>query len=200
MGPEEDFGEMPGLNDLPCFEENGLWYCYEVSPSTEVRLEFEENIECFLDEESLDKYEEKGNCFTSVKFMEDVTINSTLREIHSPQEYKRVKREKEFKKNDNITAIVSPEQIDYNRCGEPELNDTLLDLTEIYKVDCNYTNREYSANITYYGEGILIHEMAPPKEESFRIPLSSLPILILIILVIGTGVWVFYPKIKDHMK
>jgi len=200
--PTSEIEDMEELREYDtCYEENNEWYCYQLS-SGALNLTFKEDIECTVSEEALDRYKETGSCYTTIESSESNTINASLKKIVSADEYEEIRREEEIPEGTEIEAVISPEAIDYEKCSEPEFNETILGLRDIYRFECNYRNQEYTANISYYGADnfIGIHRMNVPEEEPFTIPMPSLPVLILIILVIGTGIWVLYPKIQEKVK
>ena len=237
----DEEADLDILAEYPhCYEENNEWYCYQLSVGT-FPMRFTEDIECFIPEDRLDRYQDSGNCYTTVEIYEETSINASLIKVISPSEYERVKREDDIEKGTEIEAIVSPDAIDYDKCTEPEFSEEesvimktnvtkdvieeLIDelegifneseiremykdheetetvIEEIHKTTCDYEGQEYTGEISYYGSDnfIAIHEMAIPEEEPFELPIS-LPVLILIILIIGAGIWVFYPKIQEKIK
>jgi len=195
------------LEEQPhCYQEEGSWYCYRLSVITNVPIEFKEDVECGMREDILENYQEKANCYSVVKLTEDITFNASLNKILSHEEYEQVRKEKTIGKEE-VNVVLSPNAIDFEKCSDPEIEQEFEDGTNIYGLNCEYENQEYLANISYFGGGIespeediIIYEMAAPKEEPLRIPMPSLPVLILIILIIGIGTWAFYPKIKQKTQ
>jgi len=197
----DEEADLDILAEYPhCHQEQGEWYCYQLKATT-LPMRFQEDIECFIREEALDNYQESGNCYTTIEITEEAKVNASLLHIKTPNEYERIKREEQLEEGKEIEAIVSPEAIDYEKCTEPEFNESIV-IRDIYKTECSYQDQDYTGNVSYYGSDnfIAIHEMNVPVEEPFRIPLPSLPVLILVILIIATVIWILYPDIEEKIK
>ncbi len=194
---EEDMDRNELLRFENCYEAGNEIHCYQMESVSDLLVEFKEDLNCSLREEYLEEYEKSSNCYSTVEIKEEKSINITVRRIRSPEDYEIERREEKLEEGEEITAIISPQEINYTKCEEPEISETLFGIVDIYEFQCSYEGEEYITESSYARDGIVIHEISEPEEPPF-LPLWVM--IVIAVIVIGAVSWFLYPKIKEKME
>ncbi len=184
-----------------CYEEGGYWYCIDVSPARDVPIKFLEPVMCIseTDEPCVgDCTDVVIGCRSIVEITRDKEIDVHLTRRISPEETEDLTERVTLSAGETLDIIIMPNKINTTRCMAPELeSEETLFLPNIYERNCGYDGEKYLADITYYGEGIVIHSL---HEKETRIGLPSLPTLVMLLVALIIAIWVFYPKITKKTK
>ncbi len=184
-----------------CYEEGGYWYCLELSPAQAVPVKFLEPIMCISETDETcvgDCTDVIIGCRSLVEVTRDTEIEVKLTRRLNPEETEDLTENVVLSSGETLDIIIMPNKINTARCMAPELeSEATLFLPDIYERNCGYEGEEYLADITYYGEGIVIHTL---HEKERMISLPTLPTVMMLLAVLVVAIWVFYPQITKKMK
>ncbi len=187
-----------------CFEEGGEWYCYTIDTNTGINLRFTENIMCYADEGEVEclnntqidcKDRLTTYCQGKVKPQKETQVTVHLRKPQPDGEIHHIYRNRTLGEDKEIQTLILPSQINYEKCKAKEN-------IFIHHLNCSYKDETYITNMSFIEEEVItISGMDKPEKGYIKTPSLNLSVtIILLIIVIATSIWVFYPKVKKMKR